>query len=111
MNPRTHKRSPARYLRSMDDNTRQAVQSFRAAGADFLRTELETAIMLCETALVSRDSSHAPRDVDHARRALEVVARFKDRVRLDEIEQQDVAEKTSRLEELIEQLNARHKSA
>lgn len=77
----------------------------------FILTELDTAITFCDVALATRDPDHAALDAQQAKRALESAMRFKKRIQLSKAEQKEVAERTSRLQSLLKQIDERHDSS
>ena len=84
------------YLRQMREKTQQIAENFNTAGVGFILTELDTAITFCDVALASNDPAHAQRDAEQAQRAIDTVARLKGRVRLNEDDEKQIAEKACR---------------
>lgn len=81
------------------------------AGARFIIAELDLAITFCRIALTSRSVPRAARNVENAQRALDAVARMRQRIQLTHQEEKEVAEKISTLTSLLEQLKSRLPSA
>jgi hypothetical protein len=95
----------------MTSKTQLARQAFEGAGARFILAELDLAITFCQIGLTSRSTAHAIRNALNAERALDAVTRMKKRIRLNEVEEQEVASKTFTLSALLEQLKNRLVSA
>lgn len=92
---------------TMAIKAQQARESFDGTGARFIIAELDLAITFCQIALTSRSALRADRNVENANRALEAVARMRQRIRLTQDEEKEVTEKTSTLSSLLEQLKSR----
>ena len=89
---------------AMAIKAQQARESF---GAQSIIAELDLAITFCQIALTSRSALRADRNVENANRALDAVARMRQRIRLTQDEEKEVTEKTSTLTSLLEQLKSR----
>ena len=91
----------------MASNTHIARQIFDGTGARFILVELDLAITFCQLGLTSTSDSRADRNAANAERALEAVSRMKPRIRLSQVEENEVSAKTSELKALLEQLKKR----
>jgi hypothetical protein len=72
--------------------------------------ELEFALTFCESALVTSQPDRVKRNADNARKALETVRKVESRVPLTKAQEQEVREKTAKVESLLVQVDARWKS-
>jgi hypothetical protein len=97
--------------RAMAIKAQPARETFDGTGARFIIAELDLAITFCQGALTSRSASRKDRNAENAERALDAVARLRQRIRLTQEEEKEVTEKTSTLTSLLEQLKSRRSSA
>lgn len=89
------------------NRTQALAEEYEHTGARFIIAELDLAITFCQIGLTSRITSRADRNAGNAERALEAVTRMRERIRPNRAEQREIAEKSSLLQSLLEELKAR----
>ena len=85
----------------------RSTQAYNAAGAQFITTELDLALIFCKIGMSTHSAAHAKRNAENAERALHAALRVKDRIRLSEEKEQETARKIGELELLLKRLNDR----
>ena len=101
---RNHERSPYAVPHLTMEQLRASKQALNRTGAQFLKTDLETALTFCKAARNTQDPQKKDRNQRFARKAYDTILRLMKKITLSDTDAKELNQKLERLKEQLVEL-------